>query len=134
MKKYIFILLMFFLTACGKENTFKGKEYLYQTPSGHQISLGFDGTTNRYFGKGVNKYFGTYTLKENEISFGVPSSTMMVGNRRHMADEEKFLNTLTDIQSFELTDDRLTLITKGKEKIILTLKKYTYSKDNKYGK
>ena len=40
MKKYIVVLLMFFLWACGKEFSFKGKEYVYQAPNGFQITLG----------------------------------------------------------------------------------------------
>ena len=122
------MLLMFLLWACGKENTFKGKEYLYETPTGFQITLGFDGQTNRYFGKGINQYFGHYILNNNQLSFGIPTSTMMMGDSFDMIEEEKFLNILGEIQSFELTKDTLTLITKGGERFVLTHKKYTYSK------
>ena len=133
MKKYWVVLFMFFLWACGKEISFKGKEYIYQTPSGFQITLGFDENTNRYFGKGINKYFGTYKSDKTQISFQTPSSTMMMGDSFDMTEEEKFLNLLTEIQEFELTEDNLTLITKGNKRFVLVLKR-TYLKGVDYEK
>ena len=129
MKKYAFILLMLFLWACGKEVSFKGKEYVYEAPNGFQITLGFDGHTDRYFGKGINKYYGRYTQTGNMISFGVPSSTMMMGDSFDMIEEEKFLNILTEIQSFELTEGALTLISKENKRFVLNHKKQSYKKE-----
>ena len=126
MKKYIVVLLMFFLWACGKEVSFKGKEYVYQAPNGFQITLGFDAHTDRYFGKGINKYFGHYTQAGDSISFGVPSSTMMMGDSFDMIEEEKFLNILTEVQSFELTKEALTLITKENKRFVFNLKTQSY--------
>jgi len=130
MKKYVFILLMFCLWACGKENSIKGKEYVYLAPSGFQITLGFDLTENRYFGKGVNKFFGFYNRDQNKLSFQEPSSTMMMGNRRHMAEEENFLDALSRVQFFEVTDTDLVLITQGNERFVLTRKPNSFLKES----
>ena len=129
MKKCWLILLLFFLVACGKETSVKGREYIYSTPNGFQITLGFDKTGDRYFGKGVNKYYGRYTLNENQLSFGIPTSTMMMGDSFDMTEEEKFLNLLAEIQSFEVDNEQLTLITKENKRFVLKQKKYTYSKE-----
>ena len=134
MKKFWVILSIFFLWACGKEISFKGKEYIYQTATGFQISLGFDAHTNRYFGKGVNKYFGTYDINGNQISFQTPSSTMMMGDSFDMTEEERFFNMLANVKTFELTQQNLTLITKENKRYNLTIKKHTYSKEVNYEK
>lgn len=134
MKKYGIILGAILLLACHKENSFKGKEYIYQTSSGFSITLGFDSTSNRYFGKGVNQYFGVYNLDKNKLSFQTPSTTMMMGNTRQMAEEDMFLNTLTQVQSFEWADDNLILITKENNRFILAVKQQTFSKGMTYEK
>ncbi|MDY6407864.1 MAG: META domain-containing protein [Pseudomonadota bacterium] len=122
MKKLWFLLLILMVVTCGKELSFKGKEYTYQTEGGLNITLGFDGHTHRYFGKAVNQFFGTYQIKGNNIKFQYPTSTMKMGSSTHMHDEEKFFNALEHIDKFQLKKKILTFITTDGKEIVMTLK------------
>ena len=63
-------VLMFGACSGQEQNSFVGKEYkLTQAPNNAEITLGFDGKENRYFGKAaVNNYFGAYTLEGENLS------------------------------------------------------------------
>ena len=65
-------VLMFSACSSRDSSSFIGKEYkLTQAPNNAEITLGFDGKENRYFGKAaVNNYFGAYTLEGENLSFG----------------------------------------------------------------
>ena len=70
MKKLLSLLLMLFaLGACHKTETpgsFVDKEYILRNvPDNVHITLGFEGKSNRFFGKSaVNRYFGIYTRRK----------------------------------------------------------------------
>jgi len=130
MRIFVFCLL-FFLAGCDSEPTLKGHEYVWVTESGLPITLGFDSHENRYFGKAVNQYYGLYTATETQISFQSPSSTMRMGNSKNMQDEEDFLDSLVQIQTFKLSGNKLSLFGKNGKQIILTQKENTYKKDVK---
>ena len=106
MKKALTLLL--FLSACKPEPTLKGQEFILRQPD-MEITLSFDAHENRYFGKAVNNYFGTYQMNGNTISFGPTASTMMMGPEEDMELEAHYFDNLSQVQNYTLTPDTLTL-------------------------
>ena len=105
--KKAFILLLF-LSACKPEPTLKGQEFVLRQPD-MEITLSFDAHENRYFGKAVNNYFGTYQMNGNTISLGPTASTMMMGPEEDMELEARYFDDLSQVQNYTLTPDTLTL-------------------------
>lgn len=101
------------ISACSAQepDSFSGKEYkLTQAPNNAEITLGFDGKENRYFGKSaVNNYFGAYTLEGENLSFGPAGATMMAGPEPLMEAEREYLQFLADVKSYKLEDKKLIL-------------------------
>ena len=114
--KKAFILLLF-LSACKPEPTLKGQEFVLRQPD-MEITLSFDAHENRYFGKAVNNYFGTYQMNGNTISFGPTASTMMMGPEEDMELESRYFDNLSQVQNYTLTPDTLTL-TSGDGKVLV---------------
>lgn len=111
MKKILAVLILALgLTACGKPATPKGNDYqLTNAPENADITLAFSGDDNRYFGKVVNRYFGTYTIEGDKLTFGPTASTMMMGPENLMKAEQQYLGNLATVQSFKINGDQLTL-------------------------
>lgn len=111
MKKLLSMLILALgLTACGKPATIQGNEYqLTNAPENAEITIAFSGTDNRYFGKVVNRYFGTYTIDGDKLSFGPTASTMMMGPEPLMKAEQQYFGELATVQSFKADGDMLTL-------------------------
>ncbi len=104
-------ILMFSACSAQEPNSFIGKEYkLTQAPNNAEITLGFDGKENRYFGKAaVNNYFGAYTLEGENLSFGPAGATMMAGPEPLMTAEQEYLQFLSDVKSYKLEGKKLIL-------------------------
>lgn len=104
-------VLLFGACSSQEQNSFVGKEYkLTQAPNNAEISLGFDGKENRYFGKSaVNNYFGAYTLEGENLSFGPAGATMMAGPEPFMKAEQEYLQFLADVKSYKLEGKKLIL-------------------------
>ena len=104
-------VLLFAACSSQEQNSFVGKEYkLTQAPNNTEISLGFDGKENRYFGKSaVNNYFGAYTLEGENLSFGPAGATMMAGPEPLMKAEQEYLQFLADVKSYKLEGKKLIL-------------------------
>lgn len=98
MKKLIFssVLLSLFLLGCkaGKmEEMLNKKEY--KLASNPKITIGFD--NGSVFGSsGVNRYIGSYTIKDGSITFSNLGSTMMMGPQEDMDNETKYLAGLKE--------------------------------------
>lgn len=106
----IFAALMF--TACTKgTDTFVGKEYkLTNAENNADITLGFMQKDNRFFGKAaVNRYFGTYKLEGESLSFSPAGSTMMMGPRDQMEAEQHYLKAISNVTSYKLDGKKLTI-------------------------
>lgn len=100
----------FGLSACSKPETIRGNEYqLLDAPNNAEITITFSDTDNRYYGKVVNRYFGTYTLDGNSLTFGPTASTMMMGPTELMQAEQQYFQDLAKVQSFEASSNGLTL-------------------------
>lgn len=98
------------LTACAKSENIKGNEYvMLDAPNGAEITLMFSDTDNRASGKVVNRYFGTYTIDGNKLTFGPMASTMMMGPEPLMQAEYQYLQDLPKTVSYEATSNGLTL-------------------------
>ena len=104
-------VLLFAACSSQEQNSFVGKEYkLTQAPNNAEITLGFDGKENRYFGKSaVNNYFGAYTLEGENLSFGPAGATMMAGPEPLMQAEQGYLQFLADVKSYKLEGKKLIL-------------------------
>ena len=94
-KLFSLILGTLLFAACTAEtpDSFVGKEYkLQNAPANAEITLGFDGKENRFFGKSaINNYFGSYTLDGDKITFGPAGATMMAGPQELMTAEQEYL-------------------------------------------
>ena len=98
MKKLIFssVLLSIFLLGCkagNMEEMLNKKEY--KLASNPKITIGFD--NGSVFGSsGVNRYIGSYTIKDGSIIFSNLGSTMMMGPQEDMDNETKYLAGLKE--------------------------------------
>lgn len=98
MKKLIFssVLLSLFLLGCkagNMEEILNKKEY--KLASNPKITIGFD--NGSVFGSsGVNRYIGSYTIKDGSITFSNLGSTMMMGPQEDMDNETKYLAGLKE--------------------------------------
>lgn len=105
MKHLILFLLCCCLSACQKTPAVDSQAYTMTTPSGLEISLRFDPQEDRYFGKAVNNYFGTYQTEGTTITFGPTGSTMMMGLPDQMTDEMTYFRQLSQVRSYQLTPE-----------------------------
>lgn len=82
------------------------------------ITLAFD--TNRVYGfSGVNRYFGGYTLtNENNIIIGALGSTMMAGSEENMKAERDYTSILSEASNISLSTVSLEITSKSGEKLI----------------
>lgn len=67
----------------------------YKLASNSRITIGFD--NGSVFGSsGVNRYIGSYSIKDGKITFGNLGSTMMMGLPEDMDNETKYLKSLKE--------------------------------------
>ena len=112
MKKVFYsfaVLLSLFGCAVASDTSLKGKEFNLK---GTNITLIFEETENKFYGKAVNNYFGIYTLDGDNLRLELQGSTMMMGEPQKMEQETKYFNNLNEITSYSL--DANTLILKGR--------------------
>lgn len=122
MKKIVYVLsLLFILSACGNDNTtFVDNAYkLRNAKNGADITLGFDGEENRYFGRAaINRYFGTYKTEGNKLDLGAAGSTMMAGPEPLLAAERYYLEFLPQVKTYRLDGNLLILSKANGESLI----------------
>ena len=100
------------LAACG-DNTpnpemLKGANFI-AAGTGTDITLSFDANEMRVNGQVVNLYNGTYEVNGDKIKFGPFASTMMMGPMDAMQTEQDYFQFMATVESYDLTDGRLTL-------------------------
>ena len=119
-KKLLCVLIMALgLTACTKSENIEGNEYvMLDAPNGAEITLMFSDTDNRASGKVVNRYFGTYTIDGNKLTFGPMASTMMMGPRDLMEAEQNYLKELPKVKTFKLEGNKLKLYTEDDKELV----------------
>ncbi|MFO1039960.1 MAG: amidohydrolase family protein [Geminicoccaceae bacterium] len=74
----------------------------------------FSGGRLSVFG-GVNQISGSYALVNDAVVMGQLVSTRMAGPPDLMALEDRFIKALREVNGFTVADDKLTLLTDGKE-------------------
>ncbi|MBO7257507.1 MAG: META domain-containing protein [Alphaproteobacteria bacterium] len=119
MKKILIAVLMCLsILGCKDETTvqksspsIKGVEYiLMNTPNDATITLTFSGEDNRYFGKVLNNYFGSYEMQDNgSLHLSGAASTMMAGPRDLMQLEQDYFIKLSKVIGYEISGDILIL-------------------------
>ena len=122
MKKSLFALLLL-LAACGKPAepvALNGRNFTATAPNGTVVTIGFDQTENRAFGRVVNRFTASYEVEGDKIKFGPAAATMMIGLPEPMLAERKFHEFLEKVSSFSLKDDVLTLTASDGETMTFT--------------
>lgn len=118
MKKILIAVLMCLsVLGCKEEKiqknaqSIKGVEYvLTGTPENATITLTFSDTDNRFFGQVLNRYFGTYDMKEDgNLTLSGAASTMMAGPRDLMQLEQEYFIDLSKVIGYEANKYILTL-------------------------
>lgn len=121
MKKIILLFLSIFIFGCTSnisKNTvannqlINAKEYHLD---GSDITITFDG--DRVYGfSGVNRYFGTYEQKGDNLKINGLASTLMMGDPKVMEIESGYLNDLSKVDKIKIQNGRLILT--GKDIIL----------------
>ena len=114
MKKILMTLMMAVaLSGCAENSpaTLKGKSFVLQNDK--NITLSFDAKEDRFAGKVLNNYFGSYTIEKNNIKFGLAASTMMAGPEAEMKKEQTYFQDLSKVTTFSLKDKVLELSGNG---------------------
>jgi len=145
MKFNLLLLIMLSLKSCGntnaitsmQENTIQQLSGIYSvtTLSEHDTlaitpEINFDVNTNRVSGfSGCNRFNGSYTIDGNKITFGPIASTKMMCREEANTIEQKMFNALSQVNSFTLKNNVLTLF---KDKTVLLIAKQDNSYTIKY--
>ena len=100
-------------------NDLYGREFILENKYPEiGITIAFD--TNKIYGfSGVNRYFGGYTLtNENNIVIGPLGSTMMAGPEENMKAEQEFSKLISEASEIYLSVTNLEITTKSGAKLI----------------
>ena len=109
------------LAACGDSSQnpemLKGVNFISAQP-GVDITLSFDPSEMRVYGRVVNNYNGAYTADGDEIKFDGFASTMMLGAPEAMETETEYFQFMPTVETYEYADGKLTLIGEGGKEIV----------------
>ncbi|MDA0105323.1 META domain-containing protein [Brachyspira hyodysenteriae] len=100
-------------------NDLYGREFILENKYPEiGITIAFD--TNKIYGfSGVNRYFGGYTLtNDNIITIGALGSTMMAGPEENMKAEQEFSKIISAASNITLSITNLEITTTSGEKLI----------------
>lgn len=111
-KSFAIIAGVLALAACG-DNTpnpdmLKGANFV-AAGEGADITLSFDANEMRVNGQVVNLYNGSYEADGDNIKFSPFASTMMMGPMDAMQTEQDYFQFMTTVETYDLSDGRLTL-------------------------
>lgn len=83
-----------------------------------EITLLFDKEEGKVSGNGgVNRYFATVALEGEKVQVGIIGSTFMAGKEEMMVQEGLYLETLSNITTFEIIENKLIL--KGNDNTLI---------------
>ena len=109
--KYLFALISVFLSFSGcYAESFTGQTYQL-TNAPMPVTLAFDAEGNRYHGRALNNYFGTYDVNGQQIKFNLGGSTMMAGAPEEMQAARDYYTVLEKVMEYQLQQTQLVLIT-----------------------
>ena len=108
MKKLLLTLVaVLFFNACSEKETLQGKNFVMD--GNKNITISFDAKDNKFYGKAINNYFGTYKTDNNNITLSLTGSTMMAGPEEEMKKEQAYFNDLSKIKTYSLKNKTLEL-------------------------
>ena len=111
------------LAACGNDapnpELLKGATFVSAQP-GTDIILTFAPDEMRVNGRVVNVYNGGYDVDGDKIQFEGFASTMMMGEPEAMETEQEYFQFMPTVETYELTDGKLTLIAGDGKEIVFT--------------
>ena len=109
MKKILYTFMMVMtLVGCNKVGKINLRGQTFNV-DGKGIKLSFDIKEQKFYGKGVNNYFGTYDIDGDKITFKLEGTTMMMGPEKKMQDEREYLNALSKVTTYSFIGTTLTL-------------------------
>lgn len=116
MRSLLALALLAMIAACGSTEAppHPLEKTLWHVPAANDprpITLQFDATEKRVSGfSGCNRFSGSYTLEQNQISFGPLMSTKMAcADAARNTTEQTFLDALSRTDSYLYENDTLTL-------------------------
>lgn len=117
----VFVLLLtgFQQVSKSQNQTPIGRKFVWMdAPEGVEVNLGFGGQENRFFGKApINRYFGFYDVKKNDISFTEMGTTMMMGPENLMSLEQQYLKDLASVKTYKIENNQLYLFLSDGKKL-----------------
>lgn len=96
MKRVLFMALfvMFSFSVMAQVTASDVKDKKFSLVDNDKITIGF-AAGNRIFGfGGVNRFMGSYTIKDGKITIGELAGTMMSGTEERMQRENEFMQKL----------------------------------------
>ena len=82
------------------------------------ITLAFDNVENKYYGKALNNYFGTYEINGNKITLNAGGMTQMAGAPAEMEAEHAYFKDLSNVERFKIAEKYLILILKNDKELL----------------
>ena len=79
------------------------------TKGSRRPNVTFDPDGRVHGSAGVNRYFASYSVADEAVTFGTAGSTMMAGPEELMEQEDRFLGSLQGTKLLHWTDAGLTL-------------------------
>lgn len=146
MKHLILVISIFILKSCGSSqdvasaanttnmktnNIISGTYVIEQLETSnitiHELTLEFDSKTNKVSGfAGCNRFFGTYSTNGNAISFSELGATRMMCQDEKNAVENSFFRTIAKVNTFQLSNGKLSL--KNGDTVVIIANENTKSK------
>lgn len=119
--KKIFLTLttLLFASACQTNSHAIDSDVYQYKINNTPISISFDAKENRFSGKVVNNYFGTYEQKGENISLHPLGATMMMGPAESMKAEQEWLQLLLNVKSIKQEDSKLIFTLKNGQQLFL---------------
>lgn len=121
-KLMLFIVSMMLFVGCFWDKIdipkeIDGNAYMLQNViSGSEVTMGFkDGTLSG--NAGVNRYFATYRIENDDIEISGLGSTKMMGSKELNNQENLFFKDLGESKKILVIEDKMVLITSSGKKL-----------------
>ncbi|MBO7244541.1 MAG: META domain-containing protein [Alphaproteobacteria bacterium] len=120
MKKTLLALtIALSLSACASNPYDLDSSVYYYQLNNTPITISFDSDANRFSGKVVNNYFGTYEQHENSVTLHPLGATMMMGPENAMQAEQEWMQILLHVKNIQQIDNHLIFTLSNGTKIRL---------------
>lgn len=117
------------LASCTFLNDVAGNEYKLVSPKYPiDVTLGLN-KKGGYYGGALNRYFGTYKIKGDDIEFGQMASTKMAGAPEDMKAEDEYFKGISGSLKINTNEDKLILKNQSGQEFVF--KKKVQNKESK---